>query len=44
MTKKELSFNQIKDFLYIFTFYDKDNDGLLSFDEFKQILSKAFTT
>jgi hypothetical protein len=30
MTKKELSFNQIKDYLYIFTLLDKDNDGLLS--------------
>ncbi|CDW75685.1 ef hand family protein [Stylonychia lemnae] len=40
---KELNFTQIKDFLYIFTQLDKNNDGMLSLDEVKGAFSGAFT-
>lgn len=41
--KKELNFNQIKDYLYIFTLMDRDNDGLLSLDDLKKSMGNVFT-
>ena len=40
---KELNFTQIKDFLYIFTLLDKDNDGLLSFEEMRDAFKDQFS-
>lgn len=40
---KELNFTQIKDFLYIFTQLDKDNDGLLSLEEVKEAFGNGYS-
>eukprot|EP00349_Pseudokeronopsis_sp_Brazil_P009241 CAMPEP_0202969586 /NCGR_PEP_ID=MMETSP1396-20130829/15384_1 /ASSEMBLY_ACC=CAM_ASM_000872 /TAXON_ID= /ORGANISM="Pseudokeronopsis sp., Strain Brazil" /LENGTH=186 /DNA_ID=CAMNT_0049697307 /DNA_START=44 /DNA_END=602 /DNA_ORIENTATION=+ len=41
--KKDLNFNQIKDYLYIFTLLDKDNDGLLSIEDMKRSMGIVFS-